>query len=105
MPSDYTTLVDILAELAADGFVENFTVTHDGRIRCACCGHIDEPSDMSMTRLRRLEGASDPDDMVAVLGLICPKCEAKGTVVLKYGPGSTEEELAVLGAVEDDRRT
>jgi hypothetical protein len=102
-PSDYTTLVDILAEFAADGYVENFTITRDGRVRCACCSHIDEPADMSMTALRRLEGASDPDDMVAVLGLVCPKCGAKGTVVLKYGPGTTEEELAVLSAVEDDR--
>jgi hypothetical protein len=103
MPSDYTTLVDILAELAADGFVENFSVTRDGRIRFSCCGHVDEPADMSMVQLRRLEGASDPDDMVAVLALVCPKCNAKGTVVMKYGPGATEEELAVLAAVEDDR--
>jgi hypothetical protein len=103
MPSDYTTVVDILGEMAAEGYVENFTVTRDGRIRCSCCGHIDEPADMSMAELRRLEGASDPDDMVAVLALACPKCDAKGTVVLKYGPGSTEEELAVLAAVEDHR--
>ena len=102
-PSDYTTLVDILAEFAADGYVENFTVTGDGKIRCSCCGQIDEPEDMSMHALRRLEGASDPDDMVAALALSCPKCGAKGAVVVKYGPGSTEAELAVLNAVEDVR--
>jgi hypothetical protein len=102
-PSDYTTVVDILAEMAADGYVENFGVTPDGRVRCSCCGEIDEPEDMLMHTLRRLEGASDPDDMVAVLALACRKCGAKGTVVLKFGPGSTEAELAVLAAVEDDR--
>lgn len=102
-PSDYTTLVDVLAEMAEDGFVENFGVTRDGRIRCSSCGHVEDPADMSMVAIRRLEGASDPDDMVAVLALVCRKCGARGTVVVKYGPGSTEEELAVLAAVEDDR--
>ncbi|MGH9116646.1 MAG: hypothetical protein ACRD0A_01835 [Acidimicrobiales bacterium] len=102
-PSDYTTLVEILAELAEDGFVENFTVTPNGKIRCSRCGHVDDPADMSMVAIRRLEGASDPDDMVAALALVCPDCGAKGTVVVKYGPGSTEAEQAVLDAVEDDR--
>jgi hypothetical protein len=102
-PSDYTTLVEILAEMAKDGFVENFTVTPDGRVRCSCCGQIDDPADMSMMGLRRLEGASDPDDMVAALALVCRKCGAKGAVVVKYGPGSTEGELAVLAAVENGR--
>ena len=102
-PSDYTTLVEILTELADAGFVENFSVAPGGKIRCSCCGAIDEPADMSMVAIRRLEGASDPDDMVAALALVCRKCGAKGTVVVKYGPGSTEDEQAVLDAVVDDR--
>jgi hypothetical protein len=103
-PSDYTTLVEVLAEFVADGFVENFGVTRDGRVHCGECGNIEDPAGMGMHQWRRLEGASDPDDMVAVLGLECCECHARGTLVIKYGPGSTEEELAVLAAVEDDRR-
>jgi hypothetical protein len=102
-PSDNTTLLEVLAELADDGFVENLTVTPSGQIRCPRCDHLDDPADMSMVAIRRLEGASDPDDMVAALALVCRNCGAKGTVVVKYGPGSTEEEQAVLDAVEDER--
>ena len=46
--------------------------------------------------LRRLEGASDPDDMLAVLALECPNCGLRGSLVLNYGPTATEEDAAVL---------
>ncbi|MGH9243160.1 MAG: hypothetical protein ACRD29_02340 [Acidimicrobiales bacterium] len=103
-PSDYTTMVEVLADLAADGFVENFTVTRDGKIRCGACRHVEDPTRMQLVDLRRLEGASDPDDEAAVLALVCGDCGARGATVVKYGPNATEEELAVLAAVEDHRR-
>jgi hypothetical protein len=103
-PSDYTTVVDVLAELAERGYAATFWVTEDGQIRCGECRHTAEPASMQLTGLRRLEGASDPDDEVAVLALVCGHCGARGTSVVKYGPGSSEGELRVLAAVEDHRR-
>lgn len=103
-PSDYTTIVDVLAEFAEEGLVETFWVTADGQIRCGACHHLEDPATMQLVALRRFEGASDPDDEAAVLGLVCPECGARGTSVVKYGPGATEGELAVLRAVEDHRR-
>jgi hypothetical protein len=103
-PSDYTTIVEILAEFAEQGFVENFGVTRDGQIRCGACHAVEDPTGMHLHSLRRLEGASDPADMAAILALSCPHCGARGTAVVMYGPGATEEDLAVLAAVEDHRR-
>jgi hypothetical protein len=103
-PSDYTTVVDVLAELAEAGYAGTLWVTDKGEIRCGECRHTADPTTMQLTGLRRLEGASDPDDEVAVLELICRSCGARGTSVVKYGPGATEGELRVLAAVEDHRR-
>jgi hypothetical protein len=103
-PSDYTTVVDVLAELAEQGYTATFWVTEAGEIRCGECRSTADPTTMQLTGLRRFEGASDPDDEVAVLLLVCAHCGARGTSVIKYGPGATEGELAVLAAVEDHRR-
>ena len=54
--------------------------------------------------LRRLEGASDPDDMLAVVGLACPHCSAQGTAVLGYGPEAAAVDAEVLERLEDARR-
>jgi hypothetical protein len=55
--------------------------------------------------LDRTEGASDPADMVAVAALVCPRCGARGTVALKYGPEASPEEDEVLRLLDDvDRR-
>jgi len=58
---------------------------------------------VAVDALRRLEGASDPDDMIVVAAVSCPKCGAKGTLVLKYGPEATPEESEVLRSLEDGR--
>lgn len=46
---------------------------------------------------RRLEGASDPDDMVAIVAISCPVCATQGTLSPQYGPmGHWEEDADVL---------
>jgi hypothetical protein len=58
-----------------------------------------------MSSLRRLEGESDPADMVAVVALTCPACGAQGTVVLGYGPMADGHEADVLRGLRDERST
>ena len=102
-PSDNTTLVDVLKAFAAEGWTENLSVTEDGEMRCPSCRSLSPPENLVMNRLRRLEGASDPDDMVAVLAMSCPSCGAKGVAVAKYGPTAPEGDVLLLRAVEDHR--
>jgi hypothetical protein len=70
-----------------------------GRVLCLSC-HTDSPAGaMAVERLCRTEGASDPDDMLAVAAVVCPACAAKGTLVLSYGPEADEDQAAVLVAL------
>jgi hypothetical protein len=102
-PSDETTLVEVLDAYRRDGWDGDVIVTADGRLRCSACGRDVDPADVILDSLRRLEGASDPDDMVAVLAVTCPGCGGRGTAVVHYGPGATEAETAVLLGLEDRR--
>jgi len=57
-----------------------------------------------MFSLRRLEGASDPDDEAAVVALVCFNCAAKGTIVVMYGPQASAIEGEILAAVRANGR-
>ncbi len=99
---DHDTLTAVLAELAAEGWSGNATITEDGKVRCPECREEAEPTAIAVDSLRRMEGTSDPDDMLAVLAVTCP-CGAKGALVVHYGPTASPEEADVLRAVEDHR--
>jgi hypothetical protein len=58
-----------------------------------------------LERLERLEGASDPDEMLAVCAVECPECQAHGTLVLTYGPETTFEDGRILPRLQDFRRS
>jgi hypothetical protein len=104
VPSDNTTLLEILDELAAEGYTGTMWVTGDGKLRCEGCGAELDPDVVRVRELRRLEGASDPDDMVVVVALDCPVCSMKGTLVLHFGPESSAEEMDVLSVLDKNRR-
>ena len=97
--SDGTTLVEVISRFEAEGYTGQLAAV-EGGLRCFDCGGVAPGSVYDLGLLRRTEGASDPADMVAVAGLTCPACGAKGTVALKYGPDASPEEADVLGALE-----
>ena len=49
----------------------------------------------------RLEGASDPADMLHVSALRCPVCGTGGAFVSPYGVNAGEADAAVLLALPD----
>jgi hypothetical protein len=100
---DETTLTDVLEAYAQGGFTSSFVVTDESQLECIECGTVSSPNAVSMSSLRRLEGASDPDDMVAIVALTCPSCGSKGTLVLGFGPMATVQDSDVLKALRDDR--
>lgn len=102
--TDATTIAESLKHFEASGFTTQMAARDGGTVFCAECREESPAAEVVVEALIRTEGASDPDDMVAVAALTCPRCSAKGTVALKYGPESTAEEMAVLAAL-DDRRT
>ena len=103
--SDGTTLVEVIRRLEAEGYVGQMAAEEGGMIRCFTCRQDSPAREVHIQVLRRTEGASDPDDMVAVAALICPHCGAKGTVALKYGPEASPEEMEALEQLDGaDRR-
>jgi hypothetical protein len=97
------TITDVLEGYAQGGFTSSFVVTDDAELECLEC-HTESPPDrVVMSSLRRLEGESDPADMVAVVALTCPACGARGTVVLGFGPMATPEDSDVLQGLRDHR--
>ena len=102
VPTD-RTLVEVLAGLAEEGFTEDVLVREDGHVCCRRCGHCVAPQDMQLRHFRRVEGASDPGDMAAVLGLECPECGTRGSAVVRYGPEAGPGDVIILQHVDDRR--
>jgi hypothetical protein len=70
-------------------------------VRCATCGVESPASSLTVDGLHRLEGASDPDDMAAVVAVTCPACNARAALVLQYGPAASVDDTDVLEALPD----
>ncbi len=102
-PSDNTTLTTVLASYEGSGFDGSFSPKSDEVIECLSCGASHSASRFTVASLRRLEGASDPDDMIAVVAITCPKCAAKGVLVLGYGPMASAEDSDILAMLHDGR--
>jgi hypothetical protein len=98
-PTD-TPLITVLHHFDADGFSGQFQAVEGPAVRCLTC-HTDSPiSNIEANRIVRLEGASDPADMLAVIPVICPACGARGTLVSNFGPEATVEEAELLTALD-----
>ena len=102
-PSDNTTLLEVLDGYAEGGFAGDFTPEPGSAVRCGTCGATSPAGRVRMSSLRRLEGASEPDEMMAVVALTCPVCGARGTVTLHYGALATAEEADLLAGLRDER--
>ena len=98
-PSDYDTLGEILATLARDGWDGEADTHEGGTIRWRRCGHEAAAANVDVAVLRRMEGASDPDDMVAVVAAACPTCGDRASLVLHYGPTAGAADNDVLAAL------
>ena len=95
-----TSAQDLLADWGERGCDTSFVPSHSpGTIRCTTCGHIWEPSPEQVLAERRLEGASDPDDMALVVALECPSCSTRGALELGYGPTASEVDADVVLAL------
>ena len=94
----------MLARYTRQGWSSQFAARAEGSVECESCHHVVPAHDLQVLDLRRLEGASDPDDMLSVVAVECPNCHLKGSLVLNYGPTATPEDSAVLLGLEDPPR-
>jgi hypothetical protein len=95
-PAYGATLTEILATLEAAGFKAQMAARPGGVILCLTCRQESPAAEFEMEEMRRTEGASDPADMLAVVGLVCPRCGTRGTAVLGYGPEADADDAEVV---------
>jgi len=100
-PRDASTITEVLATFEQAGYRSQFVVRPGGALECTACHRNVHARDAHVHAFRRLEGASDPADMLAVVALVCPHCGARGTVVLGYGPAASEEDAEVMLDIDD----
>jgi hypothetical protein len=98
------SLLGLLAEFRAEGFTGDFHARPGGVVECGRCHAPHRADTLELHRLERLEGDSDPSEMLAVCAVSCPSCGIRGTLVLTYGPESTREDDEVLELLDDVRR-
>ncbi len=90
------TLGEIIRILEDAGFTAQMAARPGGMLLCFDCRTESHAAEFELQAQRRTEGASDPADMLAVVGLVCPNCGARGTSVLGYGPEADEVDAEVL---------
>src|SRR5688500_1145540 len=98
VPQD-VTLVEALGELAQQGYKTEFTVDADGLLCCRVCGICVAAEAAELQSFRRLEGASDPGDMAAVLAVRCGACTSRGTAVVRFGPEAGPGDATLLASL------
>jgi hypothetical protein len=99
-PRDPSSTFEILRGLADQGYTEDMVPREGGLVLCRHCGQERPAGEFGHGALRRMEGASDPGDMSAVIGLTCPSCSSKGVLVLMYGPEASGADSDVLAALD-----
>lgn len=97
------TISDALREFESRGYVGQFLIQENGSIECRNCGERSLPRNVPLEAMRRIEGASDPADMVFVGALRCPSCNTTGTAIVKYGPHAEAHDAVVLRELDDHR--
>jgi hypothetical protein len=102
-PNDNTTLLEVLHSYEHAGYLGDFSVDDEANVLCHTCQNRANPADIQALSLRRLEGASDPSDMLAIVALSCPVCDTKGLLLVNYGPEASAEQARVLIALDDRR--
>lgn len=89
-------LSEVSDNLDEEGFVGQFRSQPGGMIECLTCHQATPAEEFHADEVTRLEGASDPDDMVIVVPITCPHCQAPGTLIASFGPASSMEDADVL---------
>ena len=98
-PTDPNSLEELIATFEVEGYKGQMAARTDGFVLCTSCHQESPAGDMRVDGMERMEGASDPDDMLAIAALVCPICDTQGTIVLGYGPNATPVDTDVLAAL------
>ena len=93
---DNTTLGEVVAAFELEGYRGQMAARPAGQVLCVSCHMESDAAEMEVDALRRIEGVSDPADMLAIAALVCPVCDTQGVLILGYGPEASLDDADVL---------
>ena len=85
--------------MAEQGWAEQATPLEGGEVRCEVCGDTTPADELVIETFQRVEGASDPAEMAAIMTFACPPCDAHDVLIVKYGPDASVADADVLEAL------
>lgn len=97
------TLAQAVAHLERAGYKAQLGARPGAEVMCFACRATSPAREVELREMHRLEGPSDPAAEVVAAGVVCPRCGAKGTLVLTFGPAGSPEDAEVLRRLEDAR--
>lgn len=65
-------------------------------IHCPVCDSDRPGREFDVIEERRLEGESDPDDMVLAVAARCPVCHISGSIVLGFGTEASDTDSDIV---------
>lgn len=96
------SLIEALDRFGQAGWTANHLAAPDGHVRCGDCNVESAAASITIDARHRLEGASDPQDMIYVFGFSCPACGTPGVIAAGYGPAASEQDQRLIAALGDD---
>jgi hypothetical protein len=94
-PDDLTSMITILNKLQKEGYQEDFQITEQG-MTIKGKNIFFQPEDLTILRVFRFEGASNPDDM-AVVYQIESKDGHKGAYIDAFGTYADQDPIKAAG--------
>jgi len=94
------TLVGALREVEDEGYRAQQVALESGHVRCGECETETPAADFTVDGYRRLEGTSDAAELMLLTWSACPACEARGALVLGYGPNASAADATVLDGLQ-----
>lgn len=99
-PTGAQTLMEVLDAAADRGFGHHLVARSSGKVECTACAETSLAATIPVSRVHRLEGASDAADMLLILEARCPRCKRGGTLTLGYGPNASDADTAVVTGLD-----
>jgi hypothetical protein len=100
VPTGATTLAAVVAAADRADYSVTFEIeparSGPPMLRCGACRGVSPAGEFERVWTARLEGASDPADMLHVSALRCPRCASGGVLVMNFGPVADSSQLDVL---------
>jgi hypothetical protein len=103
VPEDGTNLTHVLKQYEDSGFSIEYRIAPGPKVARYEPPTEASPEDFVLHSLRRLEGASEPDEMMAVAAISRADGSDKGVLVLPFGPNMSEDDAELLRSLEARR--